>query len=125
MAPEPRQAAATWHLTLKCALDKLSGTPEMKHMTITFTDRVALPKDVMISDIGGESVLLNMNSERYFGLDKVGTRMLSVLTESSSIQKAYEVLLDEYDVDAELLRRDLVSLIDKLLAQGLMEFAGE
>jgi hypothetical protein len=47
-----------------------------------------------------------------------------VLTGSNSIQAAYEVLLDEYDVDAESLRSDLISLIDNLVDQGLMEIAG-
>jgi hypothetical protein len=43
-------------------------------MTISFTDRAILPKDVLIKGIGGESVLLNLNNQRYFGLDEVGAR---------------------------------------------------
>ena len=93
-------------------------------MAISFEDRVTIPKGVLLSAVEGESVLLNLESERYFGLDEVGTRMFSVLTESNSIQVAYEVLLDEYDVDAESLRSDLISLIDNLVDQGLMEVAG-
>ena len=92
-------------------------------MPNSFDQRVILPADVLISNVSGESVLLNLKSERYFGLDEVGTRMLSVLTESKSIQAAYETLLDEYDVEAEALRNDLDSLIDKLIDQGLMEVA--
>lgn len=95
------------------------------NMAISFADQVTVPKDVLLSGVEGESVLLNLESERYFGLDEVGTRMLSVLTESKSIQAAYEALLDEYNVDAEALRQDLVSLIDKLIDQGLMEITGE
>ena len=93
-------------------------------MAISFEDRVTIPKGVLLSAVEGESVLLNLESERYFGLDEVGTRMFSVLTESNSIQVAYEVLLDEYDVDAESLRSDLITLIDNLVDQGLMEIAG-
>ena len=92
-------------------------------MPNSFDQRVILPSDVLISNVSGESVLLNLKSERYFGLDEVGTRMLSVLTESKSIQAAYETLLDEYEVDAAELRNDLDSLIDKLIDQGLMEVA--
>ncbi len=94
-------------------------------MTISFQGRVTLPKDVLLSGVQGESVLLNLKSERYFGLDEVGTRMLSVLTESNSVQAAYDTLLKEYDVEAEALRQDLTSLIDKLIDQGLVEMAGE
>ena len=89
--------------------------------TISFSDRVRVPDDVLISNLQEESVILNLNSERYFGLDNVGTRMLTVLSASNSIGAAYEVLKDEYDVDAQVLRQDLTSLIENLLQQGLVE----
>ena len=89
--------------------------------TISFSDRVRVPDDVLISNLQEESVILNLNSERYFGLDNVGTRMLSVLSASNSIEAAYEVLKEEYDVDAQVLRQDLTSLIENLLQQGLVE----
>jgi len=94
-------------------------------MSISFTERLILPEDVLISDVEGESVLLNVNSERYFGLDEVGTRMLSVLTTSKSIQSAYEALLEEYEVEDETLHNDLAELIDRLVDQGLLEVARE
>lgn len=93
----------------------------MKNMTISFTDRVTLPQDVLISGVEGESVLLNLNSERYFGLDGVGTRFLTVLTSSDSIQAAYEKLLDEYEVDAAVLREDLLSVVEELSQQGIVK----
>jgi hypothetical protein len=87
---------------------------------ISFSDRVRVPEDVLISTLQEESVILNLNSERYFGLDNVGTRMFSVLTNSVSIAAAYESLTREYDVDPQLLRVDLTSLIENLLQQGLL-----
>jgi len=94
-------------------------------MSISFAERLVLPEDVLISNVEGESVLLNLNSERYFGLDEVGTRMLSVLTTSNSIQTAYEALLEEYEVENETLHRDLAELVERLVDQGLLEVAGD
>lgn len=88
--------------------------------SISFADRVHVPDDVLISNLQDESVILNLDSERYFGLDDVGTRMLSVLSTSSSIEAAYESLAAEYDVDREVLRQDLTTLIESLLQQGLV-----
>lgn len=88
--------------------------------TISFSDRVRVPDDVLISNLQDESVLLNLDSERYFGLDNVGTRMLSVLTNSDSIEAAYESLAQEYDVDRQVLREDLIVLVENLLQQGLV-----
>ena len=90
-------------------------------MTISFSDRVKVPDDVLISKLQEESVILNLDSERYYGLDDVGTRMLSVLSTSSSIEAAYDLLRDEYDVDDEVLRRDLLLLVEKLVNQGLVK----
>ena len=90
-------------------------------MAISFSDRVTVPNEILISNLQDESVILNLNSERYFGLDDVGARMLSVLANSDSIETAYESLAAEYDVDRDALRHDLTSLIEQLLAQGLIE----
>ena len=89
-------------------------------MTIPFSDRVTVADDVLISQLQEESVLLNLDSERYYGLDDVGTRFLSVLTTSDSIETAYERLRDEYDVDPQVLRTDLLALIENLVDQGLL-----
>jgi len=90
-------------------------------MSISFSDRVKIPDDVLISKLQEESVILNLDSERYFGLDDVGTRFLAVLTTSESIEAAYETLAGEYDVDAQVLRHDLLELIEQLASQGIIQ----
>ena len=90
-------------------------------MSISFSDRVKIPDDVLISKLQEESVILNLDSERYYGLDDVGTRFLAALTTSESIEAAYETLASEYDVDAQVLRQDLLELVQNLVEQGLIE----
>jgi ornithine carbamoyltransferase len=90
-------------------------------MAISFSMRVVVPPETMINVIGGESVILNIKTERYFGLDEVGTDMWAALAKGESVQSAYESLLSEYEVDAELLRNDLMALVEKLVAAGLIE----
>ena len=89
-------------------------------MTISFSDRVAVPDGVLISHLQEESVILNLESERYFGLDDVGTRFLTVLTSSESIEAAHQQLAAEYDVDTEVLRHDLLALVENLVDRGLL-----
>lgn len=90
-------------------------------MSVSFNQRVKLPDDVLISDLEGESVILNLKSERYYGLDDVGTRFLTLLSTSESIEQAFEALLAEYDVEADTLRLDLTNLLVDLREQGLVE----
>ena len=79
-----------------------------------------MPDDVLISNLQQESVILNLDSERYYGLDDVGTRFLSALTASESIEAAYEKLIEEYDIDARVLRQDLLELVEQLVKQGIL-----
>ena len=56
-----------------------------------------MPAHVVVQEVEGESVLLNLDSERYFGLDETGTRMWVVLAESASIEEAYQARVGSHD----------------------------
>lgn len=88
---------------------------------VSFDKRFVVPKNVLVREVDGEAVILNIESERYFGLDDIGTRIWSALTAANSAQEAYETLLKAYDVDPDILRQDLNELIEKLMANGLLE----
>ena len=94
-------------------------------MELSFARRVSVPAEVLMREIDGESVFLNLQNESYYGLDEVGTRMLTLLTTSASIADAFKVLLTEFDVEPDVLERDIRELIEKLIANGLLEFGGE
>ncbi len=88
--------------------------------SVSFSSRARIAPEVMIQEVGGESVLLDLKTERYLGLNEVGTRMWQALSESDSIQAAYETLQTEYDVTPQRLEEDLRDLIDRLLANALI-----
>lgn len=87
---------------------------------VDFNARVVVPEDTLMRELEGESVLLNLANEKYYGLNKVGTRMWNALAGSPSIQAAYDQLKTEYGVDPQRLRGDMQNLIAKLLEQGLI-----
>jgi len=53
-----------------------AGAQKMVELTM----RAVVPAHVLIRHLDGESVLLNLESERYFGLDATGTRMWELAT---------------------------------------------
>jgi hypothetical protein len=87
---------------------------------ISLETQVSAAPGVLVRELDGEAVLLNVQTEQYYGLDEVGTRMWAVLTGSSSIQAALETLLAEYEVDAATLERDLLQLAQDLVAADLL-----
>jgi hypothetical protein len=88
-------------------------------MNISFETRVSIPLDVLVSELSGELVILNLDNESYYGLDEVGTHMWTALTTSETIQSAYDGLLAEYEVSEERLRHDLPDSLGKLITQGI------
>ena len=87
----------------------------------TFGDRAAVPAHVLVRFLDQESVLLNLETEQYFGLDETGTRMWQLVTSSPNIDTAYQELLAEYDVQPELLRENLTELVGRLVEHGLLQ----
>ena len=88
---------------------------------VSLDDRVMVPTHVLVRFLDKESVLLNIETERYFGLDETGTRMWQLVTAAPKIEVAYQQLLDEYDVEAELLRANLTELLTRLVENGLLQ----
>jgi len=87
---------------------------------LSFSDRVEVPKHVLVCFLEKESVLLNLEAEIYYGLDETGTRMWQVVTMAPNIDNAYVELLTEFDVEAELLRQNLSELLGQLVDNGLL-----
>ena len=98
---------------------------EPTNITILPDQRVHVLDHVLMQEIAGQSALLNLKSERYFGLDDVGTQMWTTLTASQSIEQACQTLLDEYEVEPEKLWEDVTNLIRRLVENDLVRLAHE
>ena len=90
-------------------------------MKITWEDRVTISPDVMMQEVGGEAVLLDLQSETYFGLDAVGTRVWQLVEHDGQMKSIEAALLAEYDVSAERLQSDLLQLVAQLAEKGLVQ----
>jgi len=90
---------------------------------MNFKDTVKIPPDVMARQVGDETVILDLASGNYFGLDPVGARIWQLIGEGKPLEAVCETLLDEYEVSAEQAREDLARLVGQLQAQGLVSIA--
>ena len=80
---------------------------------------------VLFQELDGEAVLLNLESESYFGLDDVGTRIWQLLVEHAQLRRVYEQMQKEYDVEEDKLRTDILGLVTKLDEAGLITVEAE
>ena len=83
--------------------------------------RAVVPQHVVFRALVSETVLLNVRTGTYLGMDEVGSRCFDAMRESRDLQSALEVLMDEYEAPEERIRQDLVGYCEELLSQGLIE----
>ena len=86
------------------------------------TDHAVRPSEnVLVRRLtDGESVLLNMTDERYYGLNETGTRMWEALIGEGTVSGAHEVLVELFDVDPTELLNDLTEFVSELEGAGLL-----
>jgi hypothetical protein len=87
---------------------------------VKLSDEISVSSNVVAREVGGETMLLDLASGTYFGLDPVGGRFWQLLEEGKSPEQARDVLLAEYEVAAAQLDRDLEKLLADLAANGLV-----
>ena len=85
------------------------------------TAQVRLAKDVLMQKVGDDAILLNLNTENYFALDQVGTRIIDTLQESDSVTQAVQKLMRIYEVDEGKLTKDAVRLVEECKEHGLLQ----
>jgi hypothetical protein len=88
--------------------------------TITAATTVTASKDQVFCDLAGEAAILNLKNSAYYGLDIVGARIWALVQEPTTVATVRDVILREYDVEPEQCERDLLDLLQKLAAEGLI-----
>ncbi len=99
--------------TAPCSVALVGGDMNL-NQTVIFSP------DVISQEVLGETVLLDLDSECYFGLDAVGTRIWQLIRDSGELRTIYNTLLEEYEVEEPRLRADLEALITEASKRGLI-----
>lgn len=87
--------------------------------------RVSPNLDVVSREVGGELVLLDLQSATYFGLNGVGSRIWTLLTGADSLRGVCDAMEREYAVPRARLEHDLLELVGRLCQKGLVDIDGE
>jgi len=81
---------------------------------------IEISSEVLTQEVDGETVILDLKSESYFGLNEVGTRIWQLLQEQEDIQTITETMLNEYDMEEEQLEKDIQNLLTQLNNAGIV-----
>lgn len=87
---------------------------------MNLSDRFEISDDVVAREVGGEIMILDLDSGNYFGLADIGCRIWKLLEDGSSAAEACDALIAEYDVARDVLEGDVLALLSDLLERRLI-----
>jgi Coenzyme PQQ synthesis protein D (PqqD) len=86
---------------------------------------VVVSQDQVSSDLAGESVILNLKSGTYYGLNELGSVIWEFIQEPKTVADICESILQEYEVDAETCESSVQALLSDLINAQLVEIQNE
>jgi hypothetical protein len=86
--------------------------------------KIKLPQHVVYRAFPTETVVLNLHTGRYHGLNPTAGGMLEALEHARSVRDAAAMLAGRYEQPRETIEQDICELCDLLLARGLVELDG-
>ena len=87
---------------------------------LTLETIVLKSREQTSTEVGDEVVILGFGNNQYFGLDGVGARVWELIHEPRTVASVRDVLLEEYDVDAERCESELLTLLEELRGESLI-----
>ena len=90
-------------------------------MFVAMNSSVQRSPDQIACDMGGETVILDLKSGMYYGLDLLGARVWSLIEQPATIEAIRDAIMAEYDVDAETCERDILAFVDRMQSAGLVQ----
>jgi len=84
--------------------------------------RALISEDVMSERYGDEVILLHLKTNRFFALNKTGSRLWELLSRGECLSAIQEKLCGEFDVDPMELRADVERMLASLRDEQLVQF---
>jgi hypothetical protein len=83
---------------------------------------IVVRRDTMVeAEVDGDVVALDIDKGTCYGLNHVGSRIWKIIAEPSRVADVCTRLISEYEVDDETCQRDVLSLLEELRGDDLIE----
>lgn len=88
---------------------------------VTEQSMVVAAPDLSTAYLDGEAVILDVNSGQYYGLNEVGARIFELVEQPCSVDKIITLLTNEYRVEGENLKADLLAFLNDMAQKDLIQ----
>lgn len=91
------------------------------HQTGLKEQHVSQNKNNIVSDMGGEKVILSIENGKYYNLGIMGSQIWDLVAEPLTFSSIVDSLLNEFDVTREVCEEQVLSFLTHLLEEQLLE----
>jgi hypothetical protein len=92
-----------------------------KPKEVSLDSRIVVVSEQIASQLGAESVILNLNDGMYYGLDTIGTRIWQLLEDPRRVREICALIQEDYDVEPTECENSILALVRELHGRGLVE----
>ena len=90
-------------------------------ITMAPNTTVTQTKELVSSDLDGETVLMSIETGKYYNMDPIGSRIWALIEEPLSVSKLCDILLGEFKVDREQCEKEVLTFLNKLTEDNLIQ----
>lgn len=76
--------------------------------------------DLVAADMDGDLVMMSIDNGEYYGVGGVGPRIWELLESPRTVEQITAAIVEEFDVEADTCREDMLGFIRQLLDMGLV-----
>ncbi|MBS4209173.1 lasso peptide biosynthesis PqqD family chaperone [Bacillus sp. FJAT-50079] len=95
------------------------------NQSILLNDIVSQREGHIVSDMGGEKVMLSIDNGKYYNLGETGGVIWDVIKEPVSVNKIITTLLSNYQIDQEECEEQVITFLLHLFEEGLIEITNK
>jgi len=88
---------------------------------ITLDSVIARNAEIVTADMDGETVMMSVETGKYYNLGKTGSVIWSLLGEPLSVGALVGKLLDKYDVGREQCEKEVLAFLAETYKEGLIK----
>jgi len=88
---------------------------------VDINTKVVATQRLVSSDLGGQTVILGIETGKYYSLNEIGSRVWGFLQQPRTIGEIRDLTVSEYAVDAAQCEADLLALFEQLADEKLIQ----
>lgn len=96
----------------------MARQPELTEEAVS---EVRISADVLIRDLDGSSVMLDLRSGKYFALNGTASRIFELFKAGTTIADTATTIATEFDVDLETATTDVAAFVEDIRVRGLTD----